>query len=101
MLLFQRVCKSAGSARPYCWKQKTHRLPAWGVLGSDNRWDRFSLLTLLFSGVFARLKHRSEEKFRACSFFFCSTKLITLRDLVGDRRWPGSHELSEARILPQ
>jgi hypothetical protein len=34
------------------------------VLGSDNRWDRFSLLTLLFSGVFARLKHRLEEKFR-------------------------------------
>ena len=44
--------------------QKTHRLPAWGVLGSDNRWDRFSLLTLLFSGVFVRLKHSSEEKFR-------------------------------------
>jgi len=45
-------------------EEKTHRLPAWGVLGSDNRWDRFSLLTLLFSGVFGRLKHRSEEKFR-------------------------------------
>jgi hypothetical protein len=45
-------------------ERKTHRLPAWGVLGSDNRWDRFSLLTLLFSGVIGRLKHRSEEKFR-------------------------------------
>jgi hypothetical protein len=49
---------------------KTHRLPAWGVLGSDNRWDRFSLLTLLFSGVFARLKHRLEEKFRQSKKIF-------------------------------
>ena len=53
-----------GGPDPIGRKEKTHRLPAWGVLGSDNRWDRFSLLTLLFSGVFGRLKHRSEEKFR-------------------------------------
>jgi hypothetical protein len=60
--------RCSGSA--HCWKQKTHRLPAWGVLGSDNRWDRFSLLTLLFSGVFARLKHMAQKKFRALSIFF-------------------------------
>jgi hypothetical protein len=31
--------------------QKAHRLSAWGVLGSDDRWATVSLLTLLLSGV--------------------------------------------------
>jgi hypothetical protein len=33
-------------------KEKTHRMLAWGVLGSASDGYRFSLLTLLFSGVF-------------------------------------------------
>ena len=61
---FSNEFASEGKPLTLVLEEKTHRLPAWGVLGSDNRWDRFSLLTLLFSGVFARLKHRLEEKFR-------------------------------------
>src|SRR2546427_8860240 len=41
-----------------------------------------------------------KKSFAPAQFFFCSTKLIALRDLVGDRRWPGSHQLGEAGILP-
>src|SRR5207244_10017679 len=32
-----------------------------------------------------------KKSFAPAQFFFCSTKLIALRDLVGYRRWPGSH----------
>jgi hypothetical protein len=45
-------------------KRKTHRTLAWGVLGLASDGYRFSLLTLLFSGVFAIIKPHVRIKFR-------------------------------------
>ena len=44
--------------------EKTHRTLAWGVLGLASDGYRFSLLTLLFSGVFAIIKPQPRIKFR-------------------------------------
>jgi hypothetical protein len=49
--------KSAG-------KKKAHQMLAWGVLGSASDGLPFSLLTLLFSGVFVIIKPYKRDEFR-------------------------------------
>jgi hypothetical protein len=45
-------------------KEKAHRMLAWGVLGSASDGYRFSLLTLLFSGVCEMIKPQNSTKLR-------------------------------------
>ena len=63
---------------------------------------RFSLLTLLFSGVFAQLKPVSEEKLRLLLQNFSNvSKHKVQRDLFRYGQRTGSHELGETGILAQ
>jgi hypothetical protein len=45
-------------------KKKAHQMLAWGVLGSASDGLPFSLLTLLFSGVFQMIKPYKFTEFR-------------------------------------
>ena len=105
----------------HCWGEALDRLGAkWWRLRSEVRIKkptgcllgacsgrqpvgyRFSLLTLLFSGVFADNKPKAAKKFRPPPRFLeelCN--LIGTWGLLRNGRRPGEHQLSKAGILAQ
>ena|SRR6266480_4252680 len=101
MLLFQRVCRSDESARPYRWKEKPTGCLLGACSGRTTGGTVSPYSPCCFQEYLADLNTDQKKSFAESKKIIDFAKRMAGRNLIGDRRWTGGHELGEARIFSQ